>query len=175
MPAPKKYNPQYHDAWAWSLAVKGATDQEIADAFGVSRQTIIRWSKTVNDKGEEVLTSFGEALQAGKGPADAQVERKLFERCLGYEYEEVKQIIEHDGQGRPSIKKSEVTKKAVPPDTMAIMYWLNNRKRKTGEWSQRQDISLGFEDDSIRDAVRELTLEEAREKLKALRSSDGEE
>lgn len=175
MPAPKKYNPQYHDTWAWSLAMKGATDQEIAEAFGVSRQTIIRWSKTTDKEGNEVLTSFGEAIQTGKAAADAQVERKLFERCLGYEYEEVKQVIDHDAQGRPTIKRSEVTKKAVPPDTMAIMYWLNNRKRKSGEWSQRQDVNLSFEDDSIRDAVRELTLDEARAKLAALRKSDGEE
>lgn len=28
---------------------------------------------------------------------------------------------------------------------MAIMYWLNNRKRKTGEWSQKQDITLRTE------------------------------
>ena len=25
---------------------------------------------------------------------------------------------------------------------MAQMYWLNNRSRKTGEWSQRQDVML---------------------------------
>lgn len=147
MPAPKKYNPKYHDAWAWSLAIKGATDEEIADAFGVSRQTIIRWSKTKNEKGETVLTSFGEALQEGKEAADAHVERKLYERCLGYEYEEAKQIIDHDSTGRPFIKRTEVTKKTVPPDTMAIMYWLNNRKRSTGEWSQRQDVNLNLDND----------------------------
>lgn len=40
MPTPLKYNPAYHDDWAWSLAIKGATDQDIADAFHVSRRTI---------------------------------------------------------------------------------------------------------------------------------------
>ena len=34
MPALSKYNPEYHDDWAWSLAVKGATNDEIAEAFG---------------------------------------------------------------------------------------------------------------------------------------------
>jgi len=164
MPARKKYNPQYHDAWAWSLAMKGATDQEIADAFGVSRQTIMRWSKTVDKEGKEVLTSFGEALQTGKEAADAQVERKLFERCLGYEYEEAKQILDHDNQGRPSLKKTEVTKKTVPPDTMAIMYWLNNRKRKTGEWSQRQDITLGLDESAKTLSDEIIEAYEARKK-----------
>ena len=32
MAAQLKYNPEYHDDWAWSLAIKGATDKEIADA-----------------------------------------------------------------------------------------------------------------------------------------------
>lgn len=33
MPALSKYNPEYHDDWAWSLAIKGATNDEIAEAF----------------------------------------------------------------------------------------------------------------------------------------------
>ena len=45
MAAPLKYNPAYHDDWAWSLAIKGATDAEIADAFGVSVRTLNRWKK----------------------------------------------------------------------------------------------------------------------------------
>ena len=43
MPAQLLYNPDYHDDWAWSLALKGATDQELAEAFGVSKRTILRW------------------------------------------------------------------------------------------------------------------------------------
>ena len=39
MPTPLKYNAEYHDDWAWSLALKGATDQEVAEAFGVSKRT----------------------------------------------------------------------------------------------------------------------------------------
>ena len=145
VPHQKKYAAQYHDDWAWSLAIRGATDQDIADAFHVSRQTIMRWAKTTDKDGNEVLTSFGQALQTGKNAADARVEKKLYERCMGGRYEEARQIIEHDSQGRPSIKRTEVVKKEVPPDTMAIMYWLNNRKRKTGEWSQRQDVTLKTE------------------------------
>lgn len=174
MPAPKKYSPAHHDSWAWSLAIRGATDQEIADAFGVSRQTLIRWSWTKDDKGDKILTSFGEALQSGKEPADAKVERKMFERIMGYSYEEVKRFIKYDENGRSIIKKTEITVKHIPPNEMLIMYWLNNRKRKTGEWSQRQDVNVSFGDDTIRDAVRELTLDEARAKLAAIRSGGDE-
>ena len=58
MPAQLLYNPDYHDDWAWSLALKGATDQELAEAFGVSKRTILRW------KNEH--PSFAEAYQRGK-------------------------------------------------------------------------------------------------------------
>ena len=78
MAAPLKYNPAYHDDWAWSLAIKGATDAEIADAFGVSVRTLNRWKKDHD--------SFYEALISGKNQADAKVERKLYERAIGYRY-----------------------------------------------------------------------------------------
>ena len=133
-----KYDPKYHDAWAFSLAIKGATDDDIAKAFGVNRRTIMRWAKT-KDGNEEKLTSFGEALRAGKEQADAKVEVKLFERCMGCETTEVIQTIEYDDNGAPIIKGVKTIKKQHPPDTMGIMYWLNNRFRATGEWSQKQE------------------------------------
>ena len=37
-----KYNEKYHDDWAWSLAIKGATNEEIAEAFGISVRTFIK-------------------------------------------------------------------------------------------------------------------------------------
>ena len=178
---PYKYDPQFHDAWAFSLAIKGATDDEIADAFGVNRRTIQRWTKkpSVDKDGKPIggytLTSFGESLRAGKVQADAQVEKKLYERCMGYITEEEVQTIDVNRDGTTKIGQIRTTKKQVPPDTMAIMYWLNNRSRKTGEWSQRQDVSVSFGDDSIREAVAELTLEEARAKLKAICPEEDEE
>ena len=80
------------------------------------------------------------------------------------------------GAFQNALKETRTTKKHITPDTMAIMYWLNNRSRKTSEWSQRQDVNLSFGDDSIREAVRELTLDEARAKLAAIRAEkDAEE
>jgi len=165
-----KYDPKYHDPWVFSLAIKGATDEEIAEAFGVHRRTIIRWQTRTNEKGERVLTSFGEAIRIGKSQADAQVVKKLYERCVGYEVKEAQQEIEYDNNGAPRIRGARTISKHVPPDIVAIIYWLNNRSRKTGEWKQKQDIDVSFGDDSIRTAVRELTLDEARAKLAAIRS-----
>lgn len=150
MGAPAKFNPEFHIPWAWSLAIRGATDQEIADEFGVSERTINRWKyvydsdgkPVVGSDGEKELSEFGKTLLMGKKPADAKVERSLYERCIGFTTTEEEKILEYDTDGSVKPVKVRTIKKKVLPDVMAIMYWLNNRSRKTGEWSQRQDVML---------------------------------
>lgn len=120
MAAPLKYNQAYHDDWAWSLAIKGATDEEIAKAFGISVRTLHRWKKDHE--------SFEQSLMVAKDQADAKVERKLYERAVGYSYEEVETVMEIDGDGNRKPAKVKRVQKHCPPDVLAQMYWLNNRK-----------------------------------------------
>lgn len=139
MPAPSKYNPAYHDDWAWSLAIKGATNDEIADAFGITVRTFIRW--------RQKYPSLDEAVSQGKDVADAKVEKSLYQRAIGYKVTDSERIIElnpEDGSQKPIRVKN--TEKNIAPDTMAIMYWLNNRKRT--HWSQRQEVALSAGDES---------------------------
>lgn len=145
------YNEKYHVDWAWSLALKGATDEEIAEAFHISVRTLHRWKKTH----PELLT----ALEEGKDVADAKVKRSLYQRAVGYEAKEVTQIIEQDpATGTQRVSKTQVTTKHIVPDTMACMYWLNNRSK--GEFSQRQEVTLGG---SVRTSPMEkLTEDELR-------------
>lgn len=145
------YNEKYHVDWAWSLALKGATDEEIAEAFHISARTLHRWKKTH----PELLT----ALEEGKDVADAKVKRSLYQRAVGYEAKEVTQIIEQDpATGTQRVSKTQVTTKHIVPDTMACMYWLNNRSK--GEFSQRQEVTLGG---SVRTSPMEkLTEDELR-------------
>ena len=145
------YNEKYHVDWAWSLALKGATDEEIAEAFHISVRTLHRWKKTHS----ELLT----ALEEGKDVADAKVKRSLYQRAVGYEAKEVTQIIEQDpATGTQRVSKTQVTTKRIVPDTMACMYWLNNRSK--GEFSQRQEVTLGG---SVRTSPMEkLTEDELR-------------
>ncbi len=138
MPAISKYNPEYHDDWAWSLAIKGATNEEIADAFGISTRTFIRWKKEHE--------SLGNAVDQGKFIADAKVEKSLYQRATGYVVTDAERIIETDKDGNPKPVRVKTMTKNIVPDTMAIMYWLNNRKRL--QWSQRQEVSLTSGDES---------------------------
>ena len=125
--AKTKYNALYHDDWAWSLAAMGATNEEIANAMSISKRTVIRWAKEHE--------SFGKALVEGKGVSDAKVVRSLYERAIGYEYEEEKKINGYDKNGNMRLVKTEKTKKCVPPDVTAQIFWLKNRQRD--RWQDR--------------------------------------
>lgn len=130
MAAQPKYNALYHDDWAWSLAAMGATNEEIADAMGVSKRTIIRWSKEHE--------SFGKALAEGKGVSDAKVIRSLYQMATGYEYTEEKKIVEYDTDGSVKPVRVEKTKKHVPPSVAAQCFWLKNRQRD--RWQDRPEL-----------------------------------
>ncbi len=128
------YDPERHDSWGWSLAKDGKTRAEIAEAMGVSVRTIQRWEKEHQ--------SFKEAVDTGREEADSKVEKCLYKRALGYDSVEEEKIVETDKDGNIKPVRIRSVKKHIPPDTMAIMYWLNNRSRKTGKWSQKQEVEI---------------------------------
>lgn len=110
---PSSYKDEYARQ-AKILCELGATDQQLADAFGVSTVTINAW------KAE--FPEFLNSLKVGKEPADDMVERSLFQRALGYSHPE-DDIRVIDGQIviTPTIKH-------YPPDTTACIFWLKNRR-----------------------------------------------
>jgi transposase-like protein len=125
MGRPSPYNPDIHPETARSLARKGKTNLQIAQAIGVSLDTIQVW---INQYPE-----FSEALKEGKAPADAKVEKSLFQRAIGYKYTEKKVIQLPDG----TIRK-EVTEKEVAPDVTAQIFWLKNRL--PDEWRDKSNL-----------------------------------
>lgn len=140
----------------------GLTDKQIAHNVGVTEQTLNVWKKK--------YPSLSESLKRGKEVIDIQVENALLKRALGYEYEEVKQIIEQDSSGKDK-KKIEKTKKLIVPDVTAQIFWLKNRKPE--QWRDRQNIdhtgTLEVKSDEA-ERYEELITEdeEARELLKEL-------
>lgn len=103
----------------------GKTQSEIAEALEINIRTISNWLKR--------HPAFKRAIQAGKGLANAKVERALFERATGYEHPEDKIFLGKDGQ--PVIVP---TIKHYPPDTAAAMAWLKNKDPEN--WKDKQDI-----------------------------------
>ena len=106
----------------------GLTDEQISHNIGIHPSTLYDWQKKYSE--------IAEALKKGKEVIDRQVENALLKRALGYEYEEVKQIIEKDEKGKDR-KRIEKTIKQVIPDTTAQIFWLKNRK--PDEWRRRDE------------------------------------
>lgn len=120
----------------------------------------------LDENGEKKLSSFGEELFRGKNVADAQIEQSLFKSGTGYTVEEKEELVEVGSDGRPKPLKIRKTTKYVQPNVMAQIYWLNNRSRKTGKWTQKQEVAiegaidLKAENQKIREALDNLTDEQ---------------
>lgn len=119
---PSDYRDEFA-AQAKEQCERGATDQELADFFGVSVRTLYRWKHTKPD--------FCQAINAGKAPADDRVERSLFERAIGYERDEVDVRVVNGEIVQTPIRKF------YPPDTTAAIFWLKNRRSEA--WRDRQE------------------------------------
>lgn len=109
------------------MARLGAELSEIAEAIGVTEETLQDWQV----QHPELAAAIGE----GKADADATVERSLFRRATGYSHPEDK-VYQYRGEAVvvPSVKN-------YPPDVSAAIFWLKNRKPK--EWREKQDLDHG--------------------------------
>jgi hypothetical protein len=115
---PSLYDPKRAPTMARVLCILGATNPEIAEAFGVSLNTIDNWRKE--------HPAFDEALTKGKTWADARVVQALFMRAVGFR--------KHG--------------KYYPPDITAIIWWMKNRMgwrdKPEGEEQDPQETVRGI-------------------------------
>jgi hypothetical protein len=123
---PTVYKPEYNDQ-AYKLCLLGATDEELADFFGVDERTINDWK--LKHEG------FFQSLRAGKTEADANVADKLYKVATGYEHEE-DVIMQY--QGQPVIVP---TTKHYAPDTKAASLWLRNRRPDKWTETTRTEVT----------------------------------
>lgn len=115
----------------------GLTDEQIARNMGISPSTLYEWKKKYPE--------ISEVLKKGKEVVDRQVENALLKRALGYDYEEVKTLIE-DVDGKKK-KKVEKTVKHIVPDVTAQIFWLKNRKPEI--WRDRRENEMPSAQTSI--------------------------
>lgn len=120
--------------------------------MGISQSTYYVWM--------EKYPEFSEAIKRGKAPVDIQVENALLKRALGYEYEETTTEIEDiptnkvDEKGNPIYKQKKhikKTKRFIPPDTVAMIFWLKNRKPE--QWKDKREQVVSTKDGVLSDLI----------------------
>ena len=118
MGRPPAYKPEFVDQVA-KLCALGATDEEIAEFFGVAVRTIYRWKVDHED--------FCQAIKVGKDPADDRVERSLYQKATGFYVTEEQAFKVKTGRDTEKVEVVKV-ERYVPPDTSAEIFWLKNRR-----------------------------------------------
>lgn len=120
---PSKYKPEFVDQ-ARKLSQFGATDDEMAQFFGVAISTLYLWKVDHAD--------FSEAIKDAKATADERVKNSLYHKAIGYTFDAVK-IFMPAGAKKPVYAPY---REHVAPDTTAAIFWLKNRCPE--EWRDRQ-------------------------------------
>lgn len=112
MARPTAYKVEYCKI-ARMMCELGAIDRDIAEALGVSEQTINAWKLNYPE--------FLESLKLGKDSVDDRVKQSLVHRALGYSHpEDDIRAVNGEIIITPTIKH-------YPPDTTACIFWLKNR------------------------------------------------
>lgn len=98
----------------------GLDDKEIADKMGINRSTLYDWIRR--------FSTISNTIKEGRKPIVIAVENTFFEKKLnGYFVdEEVTEITEHPNGGQTKHKR--ITKRYIPPDTTAMIFYLKCRK-----------------------------------------------
>lgn len=112
---------------AFKLCLLGATDEEIADVFGIAPDTLYEWKK--------VHQEFSEAFIRGKADADANIAHSMYHRALGYSHKAVKIFMPAGAEDPVYAEYTE----HYPPDTAAAKHWLANRRG--ADWRERQEVN----------------------------------
>lgn len=123
------YKPEYVKQ-AGKLACLSLTDEEIASYFEVGIVTFNAWKKQFPD--------FYEALKEAKELADAKVAKRLYQRAVGYEHDEIDiRVVDNQIVKTPYRKK-------YPPEVKAAMFWLQNRQPSKWRAQQKEDTTNGL-------------------------------
>lgn len=106
----------------------GLTDSQVATNIGITRNTFYTWLRRYPE--------LKSAVKRGKAPVDIEVENAMLKSALGYEVEETKTYIEETSSGQK--KRVEKTKKYIPPNVTAQIFWLKNRQPEL--WRDRHNL-----------------------------------
>ncbi|HXC62671.1 MAG TPA: helix-turn-helix domain-containing protein [Nitrospiria bacterium] len=147
------------------LASQGFTDAQIAAAFGVREVTVNRWKKENRE--------FEISLKKGKIEADSRVTKGLYQRAIGYDYEEVHTEALKSANNKPAVQRIKKITRHVPPDVIAQIFWLKNRQPEM--WRDKHDVhhqsQVGVQVEIMPPLSRKEKIEEVKEKIRILLES----
>lgn len=154
--AKSRYNKNFHPLLAELLARLGFTDKEAAEKLGICEKTYTNWKK----KYKELLPS----IKKGKDDIINKIEHALYQRALGYEYQEID--IEYEDvlidDEVKKIKKVKEKQKQMAADVTAIIFSLKNLV--PNKWRDRRQVEMsgnvGITMAEIHAAAEELEGEE---------------
>lgn len=124
---PTKYRPEFARMAGVSYRL-GATDIEVGELFGVTKDTIHKWQKK--------YTEFSDSREEAKELADDNVQESLYKMAIGG-----KVIVTKKAVADPSgaVTKT-VVQAELPPSPTAAICWLRNRRRK--KWNNQPSVTV---------------------------------
>ncbi|AOZ93621.1 transposase [Paenibacillus crassostreae] len=133
MERPSKYEthivPRFNEIRDWCQ--EGLTNEQMCEKLGIHPAT---WYEYANKH-----PTFNELINWSKSVTINRVETSLFKLAMGYEYEEIKTIIEEDKNGKKKTRIEKV-KRHQPPNPTAMIFYLKNRA--PNEWNDRREIII---------------------------------
>jgi len=127
---PSAYREEFVEQ-AEKLCNLGATDEEMADFFGISVRTLYRW------KIEQ--PTFCQSIKNAKEVADERVERSLYQMATGFIFKQQEAIKVKDEQYKEHVEVVDVDR-FNPPEAPAAIFWLKNRRKE--QWRDKQEHEL---------------------------------
>lgn len=135
---PSKYDSINKDQLK-KLFSMGLTDVQVCEFFDIAESTLNEYKNKYPE--------FSESLKDWKAQADKVVEKCLYQRAIGYQFDEItKENIVIDGKEVEGAERKKVVTKHYAPDVTAQIFWLKNRQ--PAQWREKQ-IDVG--DDSLKD------------------------
>ncbi|MBR2528823.1 MAG: helix-turn-helix domain-containing protein [Blautia sp.] len=123
-------------------ARNGLTNKQIAQNIGINESTLCDWANKFSE--------FSNAIKTSKEVADIQVENALHKRATGYKYTETVEELRFDkATGEYKLTVVKQTTKEMPPDTVAQIFWLRNRKPK--DWRNDPEKAHAIDDQKADD------------------------
>lgn len=128
-----KYNSDYHFAWIIGLTRRGITLSDIAKDIGVSLSTLNKW---IHDNEE-----LSDAIKKARVIPDIKVEDSLYNRAIGMKVTKKRTIVEAgDSMKGNRQSKIEILEEELPPDSVACIFWLKNRRPDL--WREKQNVNV---------------------------------